>query len=100
MSPAAFSAPTYQAGGGSGGGGGPANAAARGAPNLPLTPIGTRGEPPIGQSAQALLGSRVGLAEFGSEGYNSQGGGPVVDGLFLKLKLFYSYIKNKIYYSN
>ncbi|CAK5010762.1 unnamed protein product [Meloidogyne enterolobii] len=80
MSPAAFSAPTYQAGGGSGGGGGPANAAARGAPNLPLTPIGTRGEPPIGQSAQALLGSRVGLAEFGSEGYNSQGGGPVVDG--------------------
>ncbi|KAL7077931.1 hypothetical protein ACQ4LE_003120 [Meloidogyne hapla] len=75
-SSAAFSAPTYQAGGGSG----PANAAARGAPNLPLTPIGTRGEPPIGQSAQALLGNRVGLAEFGSEGYNSQGGGPVADG--------------------
>ncbi|CAK5007245.1 unnamed protein product [Meloidogyne enterolobii] len=72
--------PNLSAGGGSGGGGGPANAAARGAPNLPLTPIGTRGEPPIGQSAQALLGSRVGLAEFGSEGYNSQGGGPVVDG--------------------
>uniref|UniRef100_A0A1I8BX35 MAM domain-containing protein n=1 Tax=Meloidogyne hapla TaxID=6305 RepID=A0A1I8BX35_MELHA len=31
-------------------------------------------------TAQALLGNRVGLAEFGSEGYNSQGGGPVADG--------------------
>ncbi|KAF7632182.1 hypothetical protein Mgra_00008435 [Meloidogyne graminicola] len=83
MSPAAFSASTFQAGGGSSGGGSSsanAAAAARGAPNLPLTPIGTKGEPPIGHSVQALLGNKVGLAEFGSEGYNSQGGGPVVDG--------------------
>lgn len=59
MSPAAFSASTFQAGGGSSGGGSSsanaAAAAARGAPNLPLTPIGTKGEPPIGHSVQGNI---------------------------------------------
>uniref|UniRef100_A0A183CIJ3 MAM domain-containing protein n=1 Tax=Globodera pallida TaxID=36090 RepID=A0A183CIJ3_GLOPA len=57
-------------GGGGGGGGGGGAGAARAAPNLPLSPI-------------ALLGPRVTIAEFGSDGYNSQGGGPVPDALSL-----------------
>ncbi|KAL3094784.1 hypothetical protein niasHS_006079 [Heterodera schachtii] len=76
----AFSSPS--AGGGSGGA---VLSAARAAPNLPLSPIGSAASnrveappaPPIGQSAKALLGNRVTVTEFGSDGYNSQGGGPV-----------------------
>ncbi|KAI3414093.1 hypothetical protein GPALN_011560 [Globodera pallida] len=78
----------WPSGGGGGGGGGGGAGAARAAPNLPLSPIGAENRveapaPAVGQQAKALLGPRVTIAEFGSDGYNSQGGGPVPDALSL-----------------